>query len=163
MPVESSQVVDIQTRRSGNIRARFEYHLTDGRVITIGPMSFASLSEAETAIGVRSSAVLEEVQQRDAEQAVELGVITAHKEAALKDVYRAWLWEGFYEPESRRGYRILKVIVAKVIALGWSITEMAVQFKTDEATVQKLLDRWQYLNSNKDVIEAYALVKQGDL
>jgi hypothetical protein len=162
MPIASKAIVEQTQRKSGGYRVKLEYVFSDGRKVTIGPISVPSLAEANASLSLREPSVLKQMQARDAEEAVRLGLSSDHKEAAKKDVYRAWLWEGYYEKESRIAYKILKVIAAKVIALGWSVAEMAVQFETDEETVQEILDRWQYLNANKDVIEAYESVKQGD-
>jgi hypothetical protein len=161
--IESSQVIDIQQRKHGGLRVRLSYQLTGGRDITIGPISVADIAAATGALASREPSVLQSIQQRDAEDAVALGQTVANKEASAKQVYRAWILKGLNEPESWISYTIIKKVIQKVQDLGLTVAQAAIQLELDEDQVQRLLDRWQYLNANKVVIDAYKIVAEGDI
>lgn len=163
MPITATALVDPVQRKDGSFRVSLGYQFTGGRSIVIGPISVPTLVTANLLLNARESQVLQQMQWRDAEEVMSLNLDVAHGEASTKLVYRAWILEGLEETESRRAYAIIKKVIQKVQDLGLTVAQAAVQLELDEDQVERLLDRWTYLNANSAAIIAYQAVKAGDI
>lgn len=163
MPINATALVDPIQRKSGNFRVSLGYQFTGGRSVVIGPIHVPTLAAANLLLSAREPQVLQQMQWRDAEEAMALNLNIPHKEASAKLVYRVWILEGLGEPESRRAYTIIKKVIQKVQDLGLTVAQAAVQLELTEDQVQRLLDRWAYLNANSAAIIAYQTVKAGDI
>jgi glutamate synthase domain-containing protein 3 len=157
MPIASSETTDLSPRRGG-YRARFAYTLTDGRVITRGPINVADNDAAETKRVELENSVLASVQKRDAQEAVKAGVQSAHKEATEAQVLYAWLLAGFDEEEHYKAYHFMKDIGPSLLSLGYTDEQYAVMLNTtvEDATASR--EYWEFLDANSATILAYGVI-----
>ncbi|NIB43798.1 hypothetical protein HBA55_29620 [Pseudomaricurvus alkylphenolicus] len=158
------QVQEIKRRpqRTGQVRTEQRFTLDDGRVF-VRQVNAASDSELATNIAAAQAKLLTRVAQQDAIEAVAQGVSTAYLTATLSQVQFAWLQKGFNETDPVTAYDILKEVAPAVLSLGYTAAQYAAAFGSTEEEAQRLLDRWAYLSSDPDTIEAARALKSGDL
>ena len=104
---------------------------------------------------------LESVAKSDALEAQSLGIELAYKTATLIDVYYAYLVVGYFEDDPIASYLSMNIVAQKVIDLGLSIQEVADLFKVEVDVMQKAVDKWSYLHSNRATLAQYKVIKDG--
>jgi hypothetical protein len=102
--------------------------------------------------------VLSEVQRRDADAAVALGIPFAYKEATATQVQYAWLKQGFNQTEHYLAYPLIKDLAPSLLAMGLTDEQYASAFNTTVEDVQAIKEYWDFLSVNIATIEAYALI-----
>ncbi len=163
MTIANTRLINISARRSGGIRATMRYVLTDGREINIGPISVPSVHVAEKSMDDREARVLQNIQRQDAAEAVRLGITTPHKEATQGQVYFAWLYAGWTDPDALKAHDTLKMVAGEILALGLTAEQMASAFGSSVEEAEAVLARWEYLDANSASIAAYKAVAEGDV
>jgi len=161
MSIVDAEVV-IQTLQAvGNYRVKYKYTLDDARVFFIGPVNVNTLADITTLLVSKQPQLEQTIIDIDSDEASDLNITTPHKSASQAQVYFNYLKRGFLENDPLDSYNILNKVAADVIALGMTTPQLAVYFDTEAAKIQKIIDRWQYLNANKIAIIAYKTVKDG--
>ncbi len=158
MPIISKSIANLSLQRSGLYRARFIYTLKDGREIHRGPVNARSIEDAETLMSSIEPDALKGAQIQDAQEAVNLGIQTAHKEATAQQVQYSWLQAGFNEDEHYKAYEKMKRIGPALLSLGLTDAQFAEMFNTDIEDVTAVREYWEFLAANKESIESYARI-----
>ena len=119
----------------------------------------AALAQAETD-------VLAYFKDRDAEVQIQQGTASADGEADIWDVRRAYIKSAFLEEDTVKALtmfdRFFPAIQAHGQANGWVLADYASALQTSTENVQRLNQRWTYLDGNRATIEAFEVVQAGD-
>jgi len=153
--IVSSRVTDLSPERSGRFRARFEFTLSDGRIIQSGPINVASVEDAESMLDSLGESMLLSVQRADAMQAVSDNVQVAYMLATLEQVQYAWLKTGFNEEEHYEAYNKMKDVGPVLLALDLTDQEYAELLGSTLEDAVAVREYWAFLDSNSVVIESY--------
>lgn len=154
MPIASQSISEISPH-SGRYRARFSYTLDDGRKIERGPVHVASVADANSVLISEAAKVLAGVQSLDASSAVDQDIDADHLEATQAQVRLAYILDAFQQDEPYKTYRLLKRVVPSLVALGYTDEQMANYLGTTVDNVIKFKTRWQALNANSAIYDAY--------
>ena len=160
MPIVQS-IISEQSKQAVGYRVKFAYTFTDGRVKTIGPIRVNSLEEAETKLITNEDSVQQSMIDSDAQEAKNLGIKLAHKEASQANVYYAYLFEGYNTDDPLEAYLLMEPVAGDILTLGLTVEQMAGMFNQDIETAQSVLDKWNYLDLNSETLIAYQVVKGG--
>ena len=148
--------INLSPEKSGSFRARFEFTLSDGRVLQRGPIRVLN-SEAADLLGVDLEAsVLASIQLSDAFDAVDAGIQTAYKLATVEQVQYAWVKAGYDEDEHYKSYEKLKDIAPSLLALGLTDLEYSQLLNTSSEEATTAREYWEFLDANSATIAAYA-------
>lgn len=153
-----SQTIDYSIQKQGSGRARFMFTLSDGREIFRGPLGVSSESDADSRRVQMESDVLESIQNQDASDAVTNNIKTAYKLASNEQVQYAWLKSGFDEDEHYKAYEKLKDIGPALLSLGLTDIQLAGLFGVPVEDATATREYWEFLDDNKEAIEAYTLI-----
>lgn len=164
MPIDRAVVVGRPGKQAdGSYRGVIDFILTDGRVIRRDGVRAPSQEALDARPNELTADVLEGVIRRDAEEAVQLGIQIAHKEASQNDVYYAWMQAAFNEDDPVAAYNMMKEVAPVLVGMGLTAEQYAVEFNAEVVQVQRLLDRWAYLDSKKAELESFRLLREGDI
>ena len=155
MPIASQEILEL-TPHSGRFRARFRYTFTDGREILQGPIFVAGNDSAGSKLISMASGVLAQVQEFDADKAVNLDQTGQANEATEARVRFQYIKRAFAADEPYKTYMKLKKVVPALIALGYTNEQYASYLGTSVSMVVKFKQRWQALNADSEIYEAYA-------
>ena len=71
------------------------------------------------------------------------------------------MYEGFNEPEPLLAYELMEPVAQDILNLGLTVEQMAGMFNQEVQMVTDVINKWLYLDSNKDIITGYKAVKGG--
>lgn len=161
MPIVKSEILGKPSKQASGYRVKFLYTFADGREFTVGTLNANSLEQINQLLIDKKSPLELSVKSNDAQEAKELGIKTAHKEATQQDVYFVYLFEGFNEPEPLLAYELMEPVAQDILDLGLTVEQMAGMFNQTIEMVNDVMAKWAYLDSNKDIITGYKAVKGG--
>jgi len=162
MPLISAQVFRNKRRKAGTYMATLRYTFTDGRIFDVGPLHLALETDASSLLASKGASVVKRVQRFDAEDAVKLSIVVAHREATVKQVYRAWLMEALTTTDSLKAFRILGKVITLVQDLNLTPAQLATQLEIEREDIDSLQARWLYLNGSKTTLDLYGVISDGD-
>lgn len=160
MPIVKSEILE-QSKQASGYRVKFKYTFADGRTFNVGTLNANNLEQIDQLLIDKKSPLELSVKSNDAQEAKELGIKTAYKEASQADVYFAYLYEGFNEPEPLPAYELMEPVAQDILDLGLTVEQMAGMFNQTIEMVNDVMTKWTYLDSNKDTINSYKAVKGG--
>ena len=155
MPISTTEIIEQDIMPDSRIRLKLKFTLQDGREFNAGYVYVNSESEIQELINNKAQALTESIKTSDAKDAVSLGVKTAHKEASQSDVYFAYLFDGFNNDDVLESYNMMSQVADEILNLGLTVEQMAEMFNQPVDMAQSVIDKWNHLNTNKDVIIAY--------
>ena len=156
-----SEVIQQTLQAGGSYRVKFKYTLDDGRERITSYINARNQAHIDQLLIDKLPPFLESVAKSDALEAQALGIEVVHKTATLIDVYYAYLVVGFFEDDPIDSYLSMNIVAQKVIDLGLSIQEVADLFKVEVDVMQKAVDKWSYLHSNRATLAQYKVIKDG--
>lgn len=162
MSLISAQVLRNKRRKAGNYVATLRYTFTGNRIFDVDLLHLTLETDASSLLASKGTSVVERVQRFDAEEAVKLSIVVAHREATVKQVYRAWLMEALTTPDSLRAFRILGKVIVKVQDLSLTPAQLATQLEISREDIDRLQARWVYLNGSKVTLNEYSTILEGD-
>lgn len=154
MPIASQEILEL-TPHTGRFRARFRYTFDDGREALQGPIFVADSSDANTKLVDMAPSVLTQVQEFDADEAVNLDQTGQANEATEARVRFQYIKRAFAADEPYKTYMKLKKVAPALIALGYTNEQYASYLGASVSMVVKFKQRWQELNANSEIYEAY--------
>ena len=161
MPVSKSEIIEQSLQASGKYRVKFKYTFTDGRESLIGYISADNQAHIDQLLIDKKSPLELSVKKSDAEEAQQLGIKVAHKDASQADVYYAYLFAGYNVDDPLESYELMSPVAQEILDLGLTVEQMAQLFNEELSVAQGVFDRWAYLESNEAEILAYKTVKDG--
>lgn len=159
MVIISKQIIE-NTKLKHSYRIELEYTFDDGTVRTIkcrGPLS----SSADEYLINKESQVLDSKINQDTDTAIKNDSDEPTADATQTQIYKAWMFKGYQSDDPIESYKYLSKVAEKVIDLGLTVEQLSEAFNESVETVNKVLAKWQYLNTNKDSILAYKIIKDG--
>lgn len=151
--ITSKSIIQNTPSTSGyHIVLRYVFSSGDTKEIKIKGVT---QSDAATYLESKSSEVQSSISKTHAKEAFQQGITTAHKEASDTLVKKEYLYRGFWENEPYIAYETMSKVAGDILALGLSVEQMAVAFGESTQSAQDVLDRWNYLDANKDIINQY--------
>lgn len=160
MPITSKEVFDYSPQSSGRDKARLRYVHSDGREKVFSVFCIDQ-SDADALLISQESEAVRKFKDDSVNDAVSKDLKVAHGTATIDQVRRAYLVEGMREAEPFRAYKLLKDIVPNFGSR--TNAELAVKFELRVDQIAKIKSWWAELNANKAVIQAYALLKRGEV
>lgn len=159
--VSSSEISKAKNQTHG-VRCDFKYILNDGREYPIRSIKFNSLEEAQQSLIARIPQVEDRFKELDAQEAVSLNITTPYKTAEQGDVWFKYLQDGYYSTNAVDAYNKMSKVAPQVLALNLPIETLAVMFNQPVEIAQDVMDKWTYLEFNKDSILNYEQI-EGEL
>lgn len=112
------------------------------------------------------AAVESQIKLADAEAEIQAGDDQARGEATRQDVWREYVKRAFLEQDTIKALsmfdKFFPTLQAYGQSQGWAAADYANALQTTVANVQRLNQRWQYLNGNRAAIEAFVAIAAGD-
>jgi len=160
MPIVKSEILE-QSKQASGYRVKFKYTFADGRTFNVGTLNANSLEQIDQLLIDKKSPLELSVKSNDAQEAKELGIKTAYREASQTEVYYVYMFEGFKEPEPLLAYELMDPVAQDILDLGLSVDQMAGMFNQTTEMINDVMSKWVYLDLNKDIITGYKAVKEG--
>lgn len=155
MPITNTKI-EAFTKHNGGNRATAIFTFADGRVVG---KRIRNAGDDETAALAIATGLVPNVessfQSNDANEAIGLGLFTAHKEASEAQVKYEWLLQGYNKESHYEAYMQLKDLAPAMLAMGLTDAQYAATFNTTVEEVSNIKDYWEFLDTNKVVIQAY--------
>lgn len=160
MPIVKYEILE-QSKQASGYRVKFKYTFADGRTFNVGTLNANSIEQIDQLLIDKKAPLELSVKSNDAQEAKELGIKTAYREASQQDVYFVYLFEGFNEPEPLLAYELMEPVAQDILNLGLTVEQMAGMFNQEVQMVNDVINKWAYLDLKKDIITGYKAVKGG--
>jgi len=160
MPIVNSEVCNQEAQATG-FKVKFKYTFADGREFFIGPVRATNQDQINQLLIDNKTPLESSVKNNDAQEAKELGVKIAYKDASQADVYYAYLYEGYNNDDALESYLLMSTVAPDILALGLTVDQMAGMFNQPVQMVNDVMNKWEYLNSNSVEILAYQSINGG--
>ena len=155
MSIVKAEITEASQKADGTLRVKFKYTLSDGRELFVGTVSAKNQDHANRLLDDKQGQALETIKARDAEEAVKLKIKTSYKEAGVERVQFNYLYKGFHSKNPIEAYEMMSVVADDILAMNLLVEDMAAMFNQSVESTQAALDKWSYLDANKNVILAY--------
>ena len=159
MPIISKSVSENEKLASG-YRIKLSYEFDDGTVKEIKCRGINQVSANQYLIS-KEPQVLESKKQQDLDKQIQNDSDIPTNDTAQIEIYKAWMFKGYISDDPLEAYKYLSKVAQKVIDLGLTVQQLAAAFNESVETINLVLDKWQYLKSNKSTLLAYVAVKDG--
>jgi hypothetical protein len=159
MAIVESNVLNISKQSEGRYHCTFNYILDDGREINIKPSSVGE--DYQQVCEDRSGEVFKSVIKSDAQEALELGIKTAHKYATQEQVFYEFLFAGYNEPDPIAAYDYMNGIAQSLLSLGLTAEQFSALFGETVEITEAVINYWHVLAAGASTIEAYRTLKEG--
>lgn len=159
MPIVSKRIVENTALASG-FRIELEYVFNDGAKKIIkcrGPLE----SNAGEYLIAKESMVLASKIASDLDGAISDNSDIPTEDMTQTQLYKAWMFRGYESTDPIEAYTYLVKVAQKVLDLGLTVLQLATAFNEDVETINLVLAKWQYLETNKTTLLAYKAVKDG--
>lgn len=160
MPIVKSEILE-QSKQASGYRVKFKYTFADGRTFNVGTLNANDQAQINQLLIDKKAPLELSVKSNDAQEAKGLGIKIAYREASQSDVYFVYLYEGFNEQEPLLAYELMEPVAQDILDLGLTTEQMSVMFNQTVEMVGDVMAKWAYLDSNKDIITGYKVVKGG--
>ena len=160
MPIVKSEILE-QSKQASGYRVKFKYTFADGRTFNVGTLNANDQAQINQLLIDKKAPLELSVKSNDAQEAKGLGIKIAYREASQSDVYFVYLYEGFNEKEPLLAYELMEPVAQDILDLGLTTEQMSVMFNQTVEMVGDVMAKWAYLDSNKDIITGYKVVKGG--
>lgn len=159
MPIASKEVIENKPLASG-YDIHLQYTFTDGTVKDIKCRS-PLITDAANYLISKESNILESKKNQDLDSQIQKDSDSPTSDTSQVEIYKAWMFKGYNSLDPIDAYTHLVKVAQKVIDLNLTAQQLATAFNEDVKTINLVLEKWQYLKSNKTEILAYKAVKDG--
>jgi len=159
MPIIIRRILE-NTFLGTGYRVVLEYVFNDGTIITIKCRG-AEEGDAESFLASKESQVLSNKISQDLDTIVLNDSDTPTEDTTQAQVWKEWLTRGHNSKDPIYAYEHLSKVAQTVLDLGLTNQQLADQFGEPVEVITAVLNKWEYLNTNKDAILSYKTIKEG--
>ena len=143
----NSQVIE-NTPLAHGYRIHLQYIFDDGTIRDVKCRG-SSITDAVLFLANKEASTLSSKINNDTQNAISNDSDAPTSDATQIEIYKAWMLKGFKERDPIDSYALLNKVAQKVIDLGLSTQELADIFNMSVIEINEIINKWQYLNTNK--------------